>query len=70
MHHKTSSDSGKMNNNMQFRPIEVQLAMNWVAGYNLMSANVGLPDFDSYLYSEQLPFLYSRFHHDIFFIHT
>ena len=70
MHHEASSDSGKTNNSMQFRPIEVQLALNWHAGYNLMSAIAGSPYFDSYVYSQKLPFLNSSFHHDLFFMHS
>jgi hypothetical protein len=70
MHHEASSDSGKTNNSMQFRPIEVQLALNWEAGYNLMSAIASSPYFDSYLYSQKLPFLNSSFHHDLFFMHS
>jgi hypothetical protein len=34
--HEASSDSRKMNNSMQFWPIEVQRALNWHAGFNLM----------------------------------
>jgi len=55
---------------MQFRSIEVQLALNWHAGYNLLAVIAGLPYFDSYLDSEKLPFLYSNVHHDLFFMHT
>jgi hypothetical protein len=36
MRHEASSDSGKTNNSMQFRPIEVQRALSRHAGYNLM----------------------------------
>jgi hypothetical protein len=70
MHPETSSDSGKMNNSMQFRPIEVQLAFNWHVGYNLMAAIGGSPYFDSYLQSQKLPFLYLTFHYDLFFMHS
>jgi len=70
MHHEASSDSGKTNNSMLFRPIEVQLALNWPAGYNLMSAIVRSPYFDSYLYSQKLPFLNLSFHHELFFMHS
>jgi hypothetical protein len=70
MHPEASSDSGKMNNSMQFRRIEVQLALNWPAGYNLMAAIAGLPNFDSYLYSQKLPFLNLSFHYALFFMHT
>jgi hypothetical protein len=69
MHHEASSDSGKMNNNMLFRPIEVKQALNWQTGYNLMSAIAGSPYFDSELYSQSLPFLNSSFHHDWLFMH-
>jgi len=47
MHHEASSDSGKTNNSMQFRPIEVQLVLNWHAGYNLIAAIAGSLYFDS-----------------------
>jgi len=70
MHHEASSDSRKTNTSMQFQPIEVQLALNWHAGYNLMAAIAGLPYFDSYLYSHKLPYLYFSFHYDLFFMHT
>jgi len=70
MHREASSDSGKTNNSMQFWPIEVQLALIWHAGYNLMSAIAGSPYLDSYWYSQKQPFLYSSFHHDMFFMHT
>jgi hypothetical protein len=70
MHHEAPSDSGMMNNSMQFRPIEVQLALNWHAGYNLMSAIAGSPYFHSYCYSQKLPFLYSNFHQNLLFKHT
>jgi len=70
MHHEASSDSGKTNNSMQFQPNEVQLALNWHAGYNLMSAIAGLPYFDSYLYSQNLPFLNSSVLHNLFFMHS
>jgi len=43
MHREASSDSGKTNNSMQFRPIEVQQGLNWHAGYNPMSAIAGSP---------------------------
>jgi len=36
MRHEASSDSGKTNNSMQFRPIDVQRALSRPAGYNLM----------------------------------
>jgi len=70
MGHEASSDSGKTNNCMQFRSIEVPLALNWHAGYNPMAAIVRLPYFDSYLYSQKLPFLYSSLHHELFFMQT
>jgi hypothetical protein len=70
MHHEASSDSRKMNNSMQFRPIEVQLALNWHTGYNLLSAIAGSHYFHSDLYSQKLPFHYSSYHHDLFFMHT
>jgi len=70
MHHEALSDSRRTNNSMQFQSIEVQLALNWHAGYNLMSAIAGSPYCDSYLYSQKLPFLYSSIHHDLFFIHS
>ena len=70
MRHEASSDSGKTNNSMQFSPIEVQLALNWHAGYNLMSAIAGSPYFDSYLYSQKLPFLNSSFHQDLYFMYS
>jgi hypothetical protein len=70
MHHVPSSGSGKTNNHMLFRSIEVQLALNLHAGYNLMSVIAGLPYFDNYLYSQKLPFLYSSIHHDMFFMPT
>ena len=35
-----------------------------------MSAIAGLPYFDSYLYSQKLPFHYSSYHHDLFFMHS
>ena len=57
MHHEASSDSGKTNNSMQFLPIEVPLALNWHAEYNLMAAIAGSPYFHSYLDSQKLPFL-------------
>jgi hypothetical protein len=69
MHHEASSDSGKMNNSMQFQPIEVQLALNWHPEYNLMSAMACSPYFDSYLYSQKLAFFYLSFYHDLFFMH-
>jgi hypothetical protein len=50
MHHEASSDSGKTNNRMQVRSIEVQLAMNWHAGDNPMSAIAGSPYFNSNMY--------------------
>jgi len=36
MRHEASSESGKINNSMQFRPIEVHQALNRHAGSNLM----------------------------------
>ena len=36
---------------------------------NVMAGIVGSPDFDSYLYSQKLPFLNSSFHHDLYFMH-
>jgi len=59
-----------MNHSMLSRLIEVQLALNWHAGYNLMAAIADSPYFDSYLDSQKLPFLYSSFHHNFFFMHT
>jgi len=35
-----------------------------------MAAIAGSPNMDSYLYSQKLPFLYSRFHPDLFFKHS
>ena len=35
-----------------------------------MAAIAGSPCFDSYLYSQKLPFLNSSFRHDLFFMHT
>jgi len=35
-----------------------------------MAEIAGSPYFDSCLYSQKLPFLYSSFHHDLFFMHT
>jgi len=70
MHHEASSDSRKANNSMQFRLIEVQLVLNWHPAYNVMSVIVGSPYFDSYWYSEKLPFLYWSFHYNLFFRHT
>jgi len=35
-----------------------------------MAGIVGSPDFDSYLYSQILPFLNSSFHHDLYFMHS
>jgi len=35
-----------------------------------MAGIVGSPDFDSYLYSEKLPFLNSSIHHDLYFMHS
>ena len=35
-----------------------------------MSAIAGSPYFDSYLYSQKLPFLNSSFRHDLFFMHS
>jgi len=70
MHYEASSDSGKTNNSMQFQPIELQLASNWHAGYNLMATIAGSPCFDSYLYSQKLPFLNLSFRHYLFFMHN
>jgi len=70
MDHEASTESGKRNNSMPFWPIEVQLALNWHAGFNLMAVIVGSSYFDSYMYSQKLPFLYSSIHHDVFFMHT
>jgi len=36
-----------MNDSMQFGAIEVQLAVNWHAGYNPIAAIAGLRYFDS-----------------------
>ena len=55
---------------MLLRAIEEQLALNPHAGYNLMAAIAGSPYFDSYLYSQKLPFLYSSIHHKLFFMHS
>jgi len=70
MHHEASFDSRKTNNGMQFWPIEVQLALNWHAGYNLMASIAGSSYIDSNWYSQKLPFLYFSFHHDLFSMHT
>jgi len=35
-----------------------------------MAGIVGSPDFDSYLYSQKLPFLNSSFNHDLYFMHS
>ena len=70
MHHEASSESGSTNHRMQFRPIEFQLALNWFAGYNQLYEIAGSPYFDSYMYSQKLPFLCSSFHHDVFFMHS
>jgi len=70
MHHEALSDSGKTNNSMQFWPIGLQLVLNWHVGYNLIAAIAGSPYFDSYLYSQKLPFLYSSIHHELFFMHS
>jgi len=35
-----------------------------------MAVIAGLPYFDSDLYYQTLPILYSSFHHDLFFMHT
>jgi len=49
---------------------QVQLAVNWYGRYNIMAAISGFPYFDRYLYSQKQPFLYSSFHHDVFFMQT
>jgi len=35
-----------------------------------MAGIVGSPYFDSYLYSQKLPFLNSSFHNNLFFMHS
>ena len=35
-----------------------------------MAGIVGLPDYDSYLYTQKLPVLNSSFHHDLYFMHS
>jgi len=70
MRHESSSDSGKTNNSMHFKSIEVQLALNQHAEYNPMAEIAGSPYFDSYLYSQKLPFLYSSVLYDLIFMHT
>jgi len=35
-----------------------------------MAGIVGSTDFDSYLYSQKLPYLNSSFHHDLYFMHS
>jgi uncharacterized short protein YbdD (DUF466 family) len=37
---------------------------------NAIAGIVGLPDFDSYLYSQELPVPNSSFHHDLYFMHS
>jgi len=37
---------------------------------NVLAGIVGSSDFDSYLYSQKLPFLNSSFHHDLYFMHS
>jgi len=70
MRHEASSDSRMPNTCIQFRSIEVQLALNWHAGYNLMAAIAGLPYFDSDFYNQKLPFLYLSLLLDLISIHT
>jgi len=70
MSNEASSGSGKTNYSVQLQPIEVQLALNRHAGYNQLAAIAGSPYFDSYLYSQKLPFLNLSFHHDFFFKYT
>jgi hypothetical protein len=37
---------------------------------NVMAGIVGSPDFDSYLYYQNLPVLNSSFHHNLYFMHS
>jgi hypothetical protein len=47
MHHEASSERRMKNNSMLFRPIEVQLELNWHAEDNQMAAVAGSPYFDT-----------------------
>jgi hypothetical protein len=67
---EASSGSERMNNSMEFQPIEVQLALNWHPDYYQMAAIVGSPNFDSNLYSQKRLFHYSSVYHDLFIMHT